>query len=210
MRAEGSCKVDGERADGLSHKIGEERADGLIHKIGGKIDAGIIRKDLVMNEMMCSTANDMSERRNTASWCGSRVAGWRVAVVRTSASLVDVASSALVASLVSPDKKWNVMVPRMKMTTTHRKRVANVMPVTAVSALTTLLVQLALKASKAPEDRVTSIAPVASMVASMASIGGFDGFDGLCGTNCVHGSGFGGLGGLDGLGDSSKKEITEE
>ena len=75
-----------------------------------------------MYELMGSTANEVSERRVTASWCGSRVAGWRIAVVKTSASLVDKASFASMTSLVSVDTKWNVLVPRMKMTTPHRKR----------------------------------------------------------------------------------------
>ena len=122
MRAEVSCEIDGERADRLSCKIDEERADGLPYKIVGKIAAGMTRKELVMNELMGSTANEEFERRIAASWCGSRVAGWRIAVVKTSASLVDIASLASKASLVSLDTKWNVMVPRMKMTTTHRKR----------------------------------------------------------------------------------------
>ena len=94
MRAEGSCKIDGGRADGLFYKIGEERADGLPYKIAGKIHAGMTRKELVMKELMGSTVNEVFERRITASWCGSRVAGWRVAVVKTSASLVDLASLA--------------------------------------------------------------------------------------------------------------------
>ena len=163
MRAEGSCKIDGERAGGLFYKIGEERADELPYKIVGKIAAGIIRKVLVMNEVMGSTANEVFERRIAASWCGSRVAGWRTADVKTSASLVDIASLASVASLFSLDTKWNVLVPRMKMTTTHRKRVTNVMPVTAVVASMASMV-------------MPSMAPMASMVlvsmASMASMVG--------------------------------------
>ena len=74
-RAEGSCKSDGERAGGLFYTIGEERADGLPYKIVGKIAAGMTRTELVMNELMGSTANEEFERRIAASWCGSRVAG---------------------------------------------------------------------------------------------------------------------------------------
>ena len=103
----------------------------MLHRFG-KIDAGIARKELVLNELMGSTANEVSERRITASWCGSRVAGWRVAVVKTSASLVDIASFASKGSLGSLDTKWNVLVPRMKKTMTQRKRLTNVTPVTAV------------------------------------------------------------------------------
>ena len=81
------------KADGLFYKIGEERADGLPNKIVGKIAAGMTRKELVRNELMGSTANEEFERRITASWCGSRVAGWRIAVVKTSASLAEKARS---------------------------------------------------------------------------------------------------------------------
>ena len=72
----------------------------MLCKIVGNIAAGIIRKELVMNELMGSTSNEVFERRITASWCGSRVAGWRIAVVKTSASLVDITSFASMASLV--------------------------------------------------------------------------------------------------------------
>ena len=147
-----SANIDGERADGLSYKIGDELADGLPYKIVGKIAAGMIWKELVMNKLMGSTANEEFERRIAASWCGSRVAGWRISVVKTSASLVDIASLASKVPLVSSDTKWNVMVPRimMKMTMTHRKREINVMPVTAVLA------------------SMASLAPM--VIASMASI----------------------------------------
>ena len=40
MRAEGSCKIGGERSEVLLFKIGEERVDGLRCKFVGKIDAG--------------------------------------------------------------------------------------------------------------------------------------------------------------------------
>ena len=58
-----------------------------------------------MYELMGSTANGVSERRIRASWCGSRLAGWRVAAGTTSASLVDMASFASMASLYSLDRK---------------------------------------------------------------------------------------------------------
>ena len=112
------------------------------------------RTELVMNELMGSTANAEFERRIAASWCGSRVAGWRIVVVKTSVSLVDKASLASKAPLVSLDTKWNVTCI-MQMTVTHRKRETNVMLVTAVLA------------------SMVSLAPMASMVsmvmASMAS-----------------------------------------
>ena len=63
----GPAKIDGERADGLFYEIGEEQADGLPCKIVEKIAAGMIRKELVMNELMGSTANEVFERRITAS-----------------------------------------------------------------------------------------------------------------------------------------------
>ena len=58
----------------------------------------------------------MSERRITAPWCGSRVAAWRVAVGKTIVPLADITSLASEVSLVSADKKWNVIVPRGEMT----------------------------------------------------------------------------------------------
>ena len=78
MRAEGFCKIGGERAEGLPCKIVAERVDGLPHKNVGKIDAGK-EEEMVRNEQMGSTEKRRSERRITAPWCGSRVAGWRVA-----------------------------------------------------------------------------------------------------------------------------------
>ena len=85
-----------------------------------------------------------------------------------------ITSLASEASLVSPVKKWNAMVPRMEMARILRKLAANVMSITAVLALAALLMQLALRASMASEDCVASMAPmapmVASMVASMASM----------------------------------------
>ena len=57
-----------------------------LSKLLAKIAAGMTRKELVMNELLGSTANEEFERRIAASWCGSRVAGWRIAVVKTSAS----------------------------------------------------------------------------------------------------------------------------
>ena len=80
MRAEGSCKIGGERVDGLPHKI------------AGKIDAGEIEEELARNELMGSAENGMSERRITAPWCGSRVAGCRVAAGKTTV-LTDVTTS---------------------------------------------------------------------------------------------------------------------
>ena len=172
-----------------------ERADGLPHKIAGKIDAGIIGEELVRNELMGSSDNGMSERRITAPWCGSRGAGWRVAVGKTTVSLADITSLASEASLVSPEKKWNMMVPRMDMTMTLRKWVTNVTPATPVFALTALLVQMAPRASMASEECVVpmalmaTMASMASMVVSMTSMApmalmvlapmGFDGLVGL-------------------------------
>ena len=174
MRAEGSCKIDGERGDGLFYKIVQERADLLPYKNVGKIAAGITRKESVMNELMGSAANEVFERRITASWCGSRVAGWRIAVVKTSASVVDIASFASMASLVSLDTKWNVLVPRMKMMTTHRQRGNQCDAVIAVLASMALLAPMASRASMAPMVWMASMASTASMasmvMASMASM----------------------------------------
>ena len=66
------------------------------------------------------------------------------------------------ASLVSPVRKWNAMVPRMEMAMILRKLGTNVTSTTAVLALTALLMQLALSASKASEDSA-SMAPMATM-----------------------------------------------
>ena len=125
---------------------------------------------------MGSTENGRSERRITAPWCGSRVAGWRVVAGKTAVLMGVITLLASEASLVSLVRKWNAMVPRLEMVLTHRKLDTNVTAVTVASALTALLKQLTLEASRAPEDSVTSMAPMvtmasmASMVASMASL----------------------------------------
>ena len=75
MRAEGFCKIGGERAEGLPCKIGEERVDGLPRKIVGKNDVEKIEEELVMNELMGSIEKGRFESRITAPWCGSRVSG---------------------------------------------------------------------------------------------------------------------------------------
>ena len=94
---------------------------------------------------------EVFDRRITASWCGSRVAGWRIAVVKTSASLV-----ASMASLVVLDTK-NVLVLRMKMTTTQRKRVSHVVPVTAVLASMAILAVMAPIASMGDSSEMERI-----------------------------------------------------
>ena len=148
-----------------------KRVDGLPHKIVEKIDVGKIEEELVRNELMDCTMNGWSERRITAPWCGSRVAGWRVAVGKTTVLMAVITSLASEASLVSPVEKWNVMVPRREMTMILRKRAANVTSITAVLALTALLMQLALRASMASEDCVASMAPmVLASVALAASM----------------------------------------
>ena len=93
-RAEGSCKIDVERVDGW-----------LCKKLL------VTREELVENALMGSTANEDFERRNAATWCGSKVADWRIAVVRTFASLAVMTSMASKAPLASMDLNWNVMVP---------------------------------------------------------------------------------------------------
>ena len=165
MRAEGFLKIGGERAEGLLCKIG----DGLPHKIVWKIGAGKIEEELVRNELMGSTEKGKSESRIAAPWCGSRVAGWRVAAGKTAVQMDVITLLASEASLVSLVRKWNAMVPRMEMAMILRKLDPNVTFFTAVLPLTALLMQLALRASKAPEDSVASMAPMATM-ASMASM----------------------------------------
>ena len=62
--------------------------------------------------------------------------------------MMDVITSlASEASLVSPVRKWNAMVPRMEMAMILRKSDTNVTSVTTVLALTALLILLALRAS---------------------------------------------------------------
>ena len=171
-----AVKFGGARAELLPCKIGEERVDGLSHTLVGKSDAGNIEEELVRNELMGSPEKGRCGRRITAPWCGSKVAGWRVAAGETAVLMGVITLLASEASLVSLVRNWNAMVPRLEMVMILRKLDTNVTPVTVVSALTTLLKQLTLKASKAPEDSVTSIAPMAtmasmaSMVASMASM----------------------------------------
>ena len=157
--------MENELMDCFTQMVKNELMDCLT-KLVGKIAAGMTRTELVMNELMGSTANEEFERRIAASWCGSRVAGWRTAVVKTSASLVDKASLASKAPLVSLDTKWNVTCI-MQMTVTHSKRETNVMLVTAVLAS---MVSLAPMASMASMASMVWMASMASMVmASMAS-----------------------------------------
>ena len=99
---------------------------------------------------MGSTEKGWFESRITAPWCGSRVAGWRVAVGKTTV-LIGV-SSMLTSetSLVSLAWIWNAMVPRLEMATTLRKLDTKVTLVTVIPALAVLLKQVTLKASKTP------------------------------------------------------------
>ena len=64
----------------------EERVDGLSHKIVGKNDVEKMEEELVRNELMGSTGKGRFESRIAAPWCGSRVAGWRVAAGKTTVS----------------------------------------------------------------------------------------------------------------------------
>ena len=83
VRADGCCKIGGERGEGWPCKIGEERVDGLSHKIVGENDVEKIEIELVRNELMGSTEKGRIESQITAPWCGSRDAGWRVAAGKT-------------------------------------------------------------------------------------------------------------------------------
>ena len=60
-------------------------------KLLGKLMLGK-NEELVRNELMGSTEKGRSERRIAAPWCGSRVAGWRVAAGKTTV-LMDVITS---------------------------------------------------------------------------------------------------------------------
>ena len=164
-----AVKIGGERAEGLPRKIGEKRVDGLSHKIVGKNDVEKIEEELVWNELMGSTEKGRFESRITAPWCGSRVAGWRVAAGKTTVLIGVLSWLASEASLVSLAWFWNAMAPRLAMATTLRKLDTKVTLVTNVPALAVLLKQVTLKAPRAPEDSVTSVAPMATL-ASMASM----------------------------------------
>ena len=112
------------------------------------------------------------ESRITAPWCGSRVAGWRVAAGTTTVLLGVLSLLTSEASLVSLAWIWNEMVPRLETTTTLRKLDIKVTPVTVVPVWAVLLKQVTVKASKTPEDSVTSMASMVAstkMVASMES-----------------------------------------
>ena len=160
--------------------VKNEVIDELSHKIVGINDGEKIEEELVRNELMSSTEKGRFESRIKAPWCGSRVAGWRVAAGKTTVLMCVLFLLASEASLVSLALIWNAMVPRLEMATTLRKLDAKVTPITVVPALTVLLMQMTLNAAKTPEDSVTSIAlvatmasvasTVASMVASMASM----------------------------------------
>ena len=132
-----------------------------------KSDAGKVEEELARNELMVLLRKGRFGRRITAPWCGSRVAGWRVAAGKTAVLMGVITLLASEASLVSQAWIWNAMVPRLEMAKTLRKLETIVTPLTVVPALATLLKQVTLKASKKPEDSVTSIALVATM-ASMA------------------------------------------
>ena len=86
-------KIVGKRDEGLPCKFDGERADGLscIFFVG-KSDASTTRKELAENEQMVSAANADFERRIAATWCGSKVADWRMVVLKTFASLAVMAS----------------------------------------------------------------------------------------------------------------------
>ena len=106
----------GVRADGCC-KIGEERDEGLSHKIVGKNDVEKIEVELVRNELMGSTEKGRFESRNTAFWCGSRAAGWRVAAGKTTVLIGVLSLLTSEASFVPVAWIWNAMVPRLEMAT---------------------------------------------------------------------------------------------
>ena len=139
-------------------------------KIVGKNDAEKIEEELVWNALMGSTEKGRYESRITAPWCGSRIAGWRVAAGKTTVLIGVLSLLASEASLVSLGWFWNAMAPRLGMVTTLRKLDTKVTLVTVVPALAFLMKQLTLKASKAPEDSVTSMASMVATMASMASV----------------------------------------
>ena len=107
-------------------KLVKDKLMDCLTKLFGKIDAGKIEEDLVMNELMGSTEKGRSFRRITTLWCGSRVAGWRVAAGKTTVMMDVITSLASEASLVSPVRKWNAMVPRKEMAMILRKSDTNV------------------------------------------------------------------------------------
>ena len=96
-------------------KIARKRDEGLLAKLienemmdcRAKILVNVTtRKESVENELKGSrrkgdTANEDVERRIATTWCGSKVADWRMAAVKTFASLAVMASMAPLASMAS-------------------------------------------------------------------------------------------------------------
>ena len=130
---------------------------------------------------MGSTANEEFERRIAGCWCGSRVAGWRVAVVKTSASLVEKASLASKASLVSLDTEWNDGASNEN--DDDLQKTGN---------------QCDACDSSVGMDGFDGV-----------DGDGFDGFEGSDDVDGVDGDGFDGFDGFDGWGDSSEMEGLE-
>ena len=161
--------VENELKGCLVKLVKNEVIDRLSHKIVGINDVEKIEEELVKNELMSSTEKGRFESRIKAPWCGSRVAGWRVAAGKTTVLMCVLSLLASEASLVSLALIWHAMVPRLEMATTLRKLDAKVTPITVVPALAVLLMQVTLNAAKTPEDSVTSIALVATMASMVAS-----------------------------------------
>ena len=210
-------KIDGVRAD-VCCKIGGERADGLSHQIVGKKDVEKIEVELVRNELMGSTEKGRLESRITAPWCGSRVAGWRVAAGKTTGLIGVLSLLTSEASFVPVAWIWNAMVPRLEngddsQKTGYQSDACNSFGGFAEPG----------DSESIEEARRWRDFDGAGGHDGFDGVdGGFDGFDGFDGdggfhgvegdsdgfvglgdTNGEDGTSFAGFGGLDGLGDRS-------
>ena len=85
--------MENELMDCFTKLVKNELMDCLT-KLLAKIAVGMTRKELAMNELMGSTANEEFDSRIAALGVAREGAGWRIAVVKTSASFADIASFA--------------------------------------------------------------------------------------------------------------------
>ena len=60
-----------------------------------------MENELKGSRMKVDTANEGVEKRTAATWCGSKGADWRMAAVKTFASMAGMASMAWMASMAS-------------------------------------------------------------------------------------------------------------
>ena len=213
MRAEGFCKIGGEcELKGCLVKLVKDELMDCLTKFFGKADAGKIEEDLVMNELMGSTEKGRSFRRITAPWCGSRVAGWRVAAGKTTVmmdvltSLASEASFGFAGQEVECDGASNGNGDDSQKIGYQCDVYNNCFSFDGF-------------ADAVGSESIVGVRGWRGFDGTDGydgfdgADGGFDGVDGgfdvFDGFDGFDGSGFGGFDGLDGLGDRSMKERTE-